>query len=219
MTSEPRERPILDLAHRAVDGADVIIRTLPSWWTAYLGTCPVAGRGRAARWTGYTVWGTAAAAPAIAGLLIAATAGPLVWIGCWTAAVGACLAAAKEESEEDEEEAPEETATEPPREAPATTPEDVSVQALRWVHQTIGDRPGMHLSELLSAGHSEGHFRDLPEGDVGGLRAALEGWGIPVESQLKVGGVNRAGIRRSKLPPIAAPGAPTGSPTRVPTAV
>ncbi|NJQ14213.1 hypothetical protein [Streptomyces bohaiensis] len=215
-SSETRERPIVDLAHRAVDGGAAIVTAVPRWWTAYLATCPVQQSGKVGRYLGYTVWGLPPAFIAVSAPIALAMSGPVVWVGCWAATVGACLLAAP--TEEGEDEAPEKAATEAPQEAPKTAPEDVAQQALRWVHQTLGDRPGMHLSELLARGHSEGHFTDLSEGDIGALRAALTGWGIPVESQLKVGGVNRAGVRRSKLPPIGPPGAPTGSPTRVPTA-
>ncbi|WP_146057128.1 MULTISPECIES: hypothetical protein [unclassified Streptomyces] len=193
----------VEVAHRAVDGAEVILRTLPSWWNAYLGTCPVNGYGRAARWTGYTIWGTAAALPAGAGLLIAATAGPLVWIACWTTAVGACLAAAKHAPTPPPQADPE-PLFEEPAPAPGIDP------LLAYAAELIGDGGGVHLKVLHEGLRQAGSTTAQTPATV---EAALASHGVPCHRSVRAPktltpgaeeGVTK-GVRRADLEAVIGP--------------
>ncbi|MCX5229690.1 hypothetical protein [Streptomyces sp. NBC_00233] len=83
-------------------------------------------------------------------------------------------------------------------EAPTTTaPEAVYDATLAWVRDQVGDRNGVHLSDLLTHAHAHDLLTDL---DLPAFRATLERWGIPVRQQLKVGGKNRPGVHRDDLP-------------------
>ncbi|MGC5400197.1 hypothetical protein ACPXCP_31210 [Streptomyces sp. DT20] len=111
---------------------------------------------------------------------------------CW-AAIRAIPAA------EDEEQAP------PP--AQEAEPRDAVV---RLLHDALGDRPAMHLSEVLQ------HLQAKGQGEgwkVQDLRARLEALGIPIEMKLKLGrkGPTR-GIVKADLPPLSQPEETEASP-------
>ncbi|MFB7589362.1 hypothetical protein [Streptomyces sp. NPDC056169] len=123
----------------------------------------------------------------------------LMWllVGWWLRAAWKAYPALAEEE-------PESTA-----EAPATTsPEAVYDATLIWVRNQVGDRNGVHLSDLLTHAHAHHLLIGL---DLPAFRAALERWGIPVRQQLKVGGKNRPGIHRDDLPDV--PSSTTATPT------
>lgn len=97
---------------------------------------------------------------------------------------------------------------------PDRDPLDAYHAVLEWVDKGIADKNGVHLADLLNNAHSHNLLTNL---DLPAFRSALEGWGIPVRQQLKVGGRNRPGIHRDDLPPAPSPvGAPDG-PTSAPT--
>lgn len=74
----------------------------------------------------------------------------------------------------------------------------VTEAVLEWIRDMVGDRNGVHLSELLT--NAQQH--DLFEGmELPTFRAHLEARGVPVRQQLKVGGRNRPGVHRQDLPP------------------
>lgn len=79
---------------------------------------------------------------------------------------------------------------------PAPTPEDIHAATLNWIRQAIGNRNGIHLSDLLANAHHHGLLTTL---DTVAFRDRLEHLGIPVRQQLKVGGRNRPGIHRDDL--------------------
>lgn len=85
---------------------------------------------------------------------------------------------------------------------------------LDWVDKSIGHKNGIHLADLLANAHSHNLLNDL---DLPAFRTALEGWGIPVRQQLKVGGRNRPGIHRDDLPTAPSPGGTPEGPTRTAT--
>ncbi|MFG2670837.1 hypothetical protein [Streptomyces sp. NPDC048445] len=120
----------------------------------------------------------------------------LLWaavpLWCW-AAIRAIPAA------EDEEQAPEE----PPQPAARDA-------VILLLHEVLGDRPAMHLSEVLQHLQAKGHGKDWKVAD---LRARLEALGIPIEMKLKVGrkGPTR-GIVRAALPPLSQPEETEASP-------
>ena len=95
----------------------------------------------------------------------------------------------------------------PPALAPETAEETPTEPAphgfTRWLLDTIGDRPGIHLRELYPA------MRQLPgcEGhDNAQLRAALDTLGIPVHRSLRLGHVaGRSGVRRTDLLTLPSP--------------
>jgi len=99
-------------------------------------------------------------------------------------------------------EAEPEVVEEVPKETPEASDEEVYAATLAWLHQAIGDRNGVHLADLLANAHAHGMLKEL---DVAAFRARLEGWGIAVRQQLKVGGRNRPGVRRADLPPAPSP--------------
>ncbi|MGW9031476.1 hypothetical protein ACWGQ5_47180 [Streptomyces sp. NPDC055722] len=67
----------------------------------------------------------------------------------------------------------------------------------RWLLDTIGDRPGIHLRDLYPA------MRQLPgqEGRTDAeLRAALRTLGVPVQRSLRIGPIaGRSGVRREDV--------------------
>lgn len=71
---------------------------------------------------------------------------------------------------------------------------------LRLLYDALGDRPAMHLSEVLQYLQKQGHGKGLK---VTSLRKRLEALNIPVELKLKVGGKGPTrGIVRADLPPL-----------------
>ena len=62
---------------------------------------------------------------------------------------------------------------------------------VQWLRDTIGDRNGVLLSELLAAWHEAGLNLDW---DVAQVRAICERLEIPVRDKLKVGGVVSVGV-------------------------
>ncbi|WP_263165423.1 hypothetical protein [Streptomyces sp. SCSIO ZS0520] len=77
----------------------------------------------------------------------------------------------------------------------------------------IGDRPGVHLREVLAHLQSEGHAGGWTVAD---LRVRLEALGIPVEKQLRLPGENPTrGVRRESVtaPSPAETGAASTAPS------
>lgn len=97
--------------------------------------------------------------------------------------------------------APVEGAPDPPARNPA---EDVRAMLLG----VLGDRPAVHLSEVLAHLQEQGQWEGKTVRD---LRARLEALGIPVQPKLKIGGVPTRGVLRSDLlaPPRSAAEAPS----------
>lgn len=99
--------------------------------------------------------------------------------------------------------APPKTAVRAPEEAPAAAPDDPRRALARWLLQTIGDRPGIHLRELYPA------MRTLPghEGyDDAALRGRLQALGVRPVRSLRVGGVaGRSGVRRADAEALLSP--------------
>jgi hypothetical protein len=90
------------------------------------------------------------------------------------------------------------------RSRPQPPPEDPRTPAFaRWLLQTIGDRPGIHLYELYPA------MRQLPGHetlDDATLRAALRTLGVPVVRSLRVPPVEgRSGVRRGDVEALLSP--------------
>ncbi|MFJ2218259.1 hypothetical protein ACIQVO_38690 [Streptomyces sp. NPDC101062] len=80
------------------------------------------------------------------------------------------------------------------------TEEERQVALYEWVRDMIGKRNGVHLRTLLDDLNREREREGLGEASMAELRAFLEGRGIPVQDQLKVGKHNRSGVRRTDLP-------------------
>ncbi|WP_037905490.1 hypothetical protein [Actinacidiphila yeochonensis] len=80
------------------------------------------------------------------------------------------------------------------------TEEERQVALYEWVRGMIGKRNGVHLRTLLDDLNHEREREGLGEVSMADLRAFLEGRGIPVQDQLKVGKHNRSGVRRTDLP-------------------
>ncbi|WP_327337385.1 hypothetical protein OG384_14895 [Streptomyces sp. NBC_01324] len=117
----------------------------------------------------------------------------------WAAVPLWCWAAIRAIPDEADEQAP------PP--AQEAEPRDAVVHLL---HDALGDRPAMHLSEVLQHLQAKGHGKDWKVAD---LRARLEALGIPIEMKLKVGrkGPTR-GIVKAALPPLSQPEETEASP-------
>ena len=129
--------------------------------------------------------------------LVALTAGAYgVWLlvrrwpnVLWVAVPLWCWAAVRALPKEESEQAPQTEPETEPREA-----------VLRLLYDALGDRPAMHLSEVLQYLQKQGHGEDLK---VTSLRKRLEALHIPVELKLKVGGKGPTrGIVRADLPPL-----------------
>lgn len=98
-------------------------------------------------------------------------------------------------------------AKEPPKpaaeDAPEQAPPDPRIAFARWLLQTIGQRPGIHLRELYPA------MRQLPghEGlDDAALRGALRALGVPVTRSMRIGPVEgRSGVRLVDVLAILSP--------------
>ncbi|MFF3460994.1 hypothetical protein [Streptomyces sp. NPDC002619] len=88
-------------------------------------------------------------------------------------------------------------APEPADHEPKTAAGGPQVDLARWLLDTIGDRPGIHLRDLYPA------MRELPgqEGRSDGeLRAALRTLGVPVHRSLRIGRIaGRSGVRRGDV--------------------
>lgn len=111
---------------------------------------------------------------------------------CW-AAIRAIPAA------EDEERTPEE----PPQPAARDA-------VILLLHEVLGDRPAVHLSEVLQHLQAKGQGKGWK---VQHLRARMEALGIPVEPKVKVGrkGPTR-GVLKAALPPLSQPEGAEASP-------
>jgi hypothetical protein len=84
-------------------------------------------------------------------------------------------------------------ADEPPVEAPGRAgPGPV----LALLHEVLGGRPAVHLSEVLAHLQKEGQWEGRTVAD---LRARFEALGIPVDPKVKVGKVPTRGVRRRDL--------------------
>ncbi|MFI5687871.1 hypothetical protein [Streptomyces sp. NPDC051636] len=83
-----------------------------------------------------------------------------------------------------------------PEQPEGHSPDDVRAATLDWIRQRIGDAQGVHLRDLLAHAQTHGMFEDL---DVATFRAHLERWGIPVDRNVKVGGIPTWGVRRRDL--------------------
>ncbi|MFJ3705046.1 MULTISPECIES: hypothetical protein [unclassified Streptomyces] len=135
----------------------------------------------------YALWRIIRATPALLWALVP------VW--CWAA----LRAAPRTVTEQAPEEAPEE---------PEPDPRDAVLQLL---HEALGDRPAMYLSDLLQHLQEKGHGKDWKVAD---LRARLEALNIPVEMRLKTGGRGASrGVVRAQLPPLSQPDPAGASPT------
>lgn len=107
----------------------------------------------------------------------------------WAAVPLWCWAAIRAIPDEDEEEGDIEPSPAAPRDA-----------VLRLLYDALGDRPAMHLSELLKHLQEKGHGKGWKVAD---LRARLEALGIPIELKLKVGGKGPTrGVVKANLPPL-----------------
>lgn len=104
--------------------------------------------------------------------------------------------------------APPAVAFEEPVQDPAgPAADDARTAFVRWLLDTIGDRPGIHLRELYPA------MRQLPgceRHDDARLRGALRAFQIPVHRSLRIGrDAGRSGVRKADLPPLSpTPGEP-----------
>ncbi|MHA4776053.1 hypothetical protein L1085_016275 [Streptomyces sp. MSC1_001] len=85
----------------------------------------------------------------------------------------------------------------PPVEEPDTTPEeDPAGAAVALLREVLGDRPAVHLSEVLA------HLQKHGQGEgwkVADLRVRLEALGIPVAPRVKVAKVPTRGVRAADL--------------------
>ncbi|MEU0634342.1 hypothetical protein [Streptomyces sp. NPDC005989] len=107
----------------------------------------------------------------------------------WAAVPLWCWAAIRAIPDEDEEEGDTESSP--------TTPRDA---VLRLLYEALGDRPAMHLSEVLKHLQKHGHGKGWKVTD---LRARLEALNIPVELKVKAGGKSPTrGIVKANLPPL-----------------
>ena len=126
----------------------------------------------------------------------------LMWLltALWMRAAWRATAPVEDTDEEplDEEEQP-----------PAEDPAEAAVALLREV---LGDRPGVHLSEVLA------HLQKHGQGEgwkVADLRLRLEALGIPVEPKLKLSGVPTRGVRAADLDRLFPTEETSPSPARV----
>ncbi|MEY9839538.1 hypothetical protein [Streptacidiphilus sp. EB103A] len=87
------------------------------------------------------------------------------------------------------------------------TKEERQIALFEWVHAMIGKRNGVHLRELLEDLHTRPGRQAVTMAD---LRERLVSSGIDVSRGVKVGGVNRPGVRRVDVPqdftPLSDPG-------------
>ncbi|TXS36940.1 hypothetical protein [Streptomyces sp. OR43] len=118
----------------------------------------------------------------------------------WAAVPLWCWAAIRAIPGKGDEEEPKQPAQLPSRDA-----------VLLLLHEVLGDRDAVHLSEVLQHLQSKGQGKGWK---VQHLRARLEALGIPVELKLKVGrkGPTR-GILKAALPPLSQPRETGPSPT------
>ena len=122
----------------------------------------------------------------------------LMWLaaGAWTLA--AWRAGAREE---------------PCVEAPETTPQERPAEAaVALLREVLGDRPAVHLSEVLA------HLQKHGQGEgwkVADLRVRLEALGIPVAPRVKVGKVPTRGVRAADLDRHFPTGETSPSPVQV----
>ncbi|MEU1824246.1 hypothetical protein ABZ502_17685 [Streptomyces abikoensis] len=93
---------------------------------------------------------------------------------------------------------PQGTPSPPPEPRPATPS---LTTLLAYTRTAIGDLHGAHLRDILLTAQQAG---DCTGWKVTHLRAALESYGIQVERQISVRGVNLTGVRASVLPASAA---------------
>ncbi|MFJ3097368.1 hypothetical protein [Streptomyces hydrogenans] len=126
----------------------------------------------------------------------------LLWPTALIWAVAAWRAGRPTEGSED---APDEEADEP-----AAAPSAEAAVAL--LREVLGDRPGVHLSEVLA------HLQKHGQGEgwkVADLRLRLEALGIPVEPKLKLSGVPTRGVRAADLDRLFPAEETASSPARV----
>lgn len=102
-----------------------------------------------------------------------------------------------------------------PRSAVEQAPEEAAPDprdaVLRLLYEALGDRPAMHLSEVLQHLQERGHGKGWTVAD---LRARLEALNIPVALKVKAGGTSpKRGVVRADLPPL-----PDGQETQTSTA-
>ncbi|WP_097982267.1 hypothetical protein [Streptomyces sp. f150] len=92
---------------------------------------------------------------------------------------------------------PDEPSTKAAQEAPTATPETPREAIIRWLTESIGDRPGIHLYELypkmLALPGMKGH-------DEAALREALTTLDIPITRAFTIGDIKgRSGVRLADL--------------------
>ncbi|MBP2583377.1 hypothetical protein J3A78_003855 [Streptomyces sp. PvR006] len=86
---------------------------------------------------------------------------------------------------------------ETPAEEPETTPEEHPAEAaVALLREVLGDRPAVHLSEVLAHLQKQGQGEDWKVAD---LRLRLEALGIPVDPKVKLRGVPTRGVRAADL--------------------
>lgn len=151
--------------------------------------------------------GIAAVLGCVLRLILLGAAGYGAWwlirrwpVTLWAAVPLWCWAAIRAIPDEDDEQAPEE----PPQPAARDA-------VILLLHEVLGDRDAVHLSEVLQHLQSKGQGKGWK---VQHLRARLEALQIPVALKVKVGrkGPTR-GIVRADLPPLSQPQETEASPT------
>lgn len=86
---------------------------------------------------------------------------------------------------------------------PTTATDEPRIALARWLLDTIGDRPGIHLQELYPAMRQLAGQEGRTDAE---LRAALRTLGVPVQRSLRIGRVaGRSGVRRDDVQALLPP--------------
>lgn len=145
----------------------------------------------------------------------------LLWVATGSWLLAAVRAASPEKAPAAPSEVPTSaTAEEAPADEPDEPDDEPSLEErhaalLAWIRRVAGDRPAVHLADLLEEAQSRGALADH---DVTALRARLEARGITVHRQVSVGGRKRPGVRLAELPPSPSPVAAPDPSTQASTA-
>ncbi|TQF04775.1 hypothetical protein E6W39_24290 [Kitasatospora acidiphila] len=116
--------------------------------------------------------------------------GTCVWcVAAWRAQPGPAL-----------EEQPADVPPEPAE--PVHTDTEIYTSAVEHLRELIGDRNGVHLTEVLADWQSRGWVGQVPAAELG---RQLQRRGIPVRASLKVSGAVGPGVHRDDLPAAAEP--------------
>lgn len=89
-----------------------------------------------------------------------------------------------------------------PTAEPAHTDAEIYASAVEHLQTLIGDRNGVHLSEILTTWQTAGWVGQIPAAELG---RQLQRRGIPIRSSIKVAGATNAGVHRDDLPAAAEP--------------